>query len=143
MFYKFQSAEKSQEFKRTFNSRHCIATPAFCTTAIFSFAKKFEPGLRIPVSIISTDNVWDYQGPPKEKVVYIEAKSKDKDDFLAEKLPIDSSLFYLHENASASTIQDPPVELVISRDHCIPYQMTFLDQKIVFHQSKKRDQTLK
>ena len=139
--YTFQNTEKSQEFKRSFNTRHCIVTPAFCTSAIFSYAKKFEPGLRVPVTMISTDNIWSYDGPPKEKVVYIELKVKDRSDFIAEKLPADSSLFNIYENPSPSAVLDPPVELGVSKDYSIPYQMSQFDKKITLQKFKTKDQT--
>ncbi len=145
LHYSFQNSAMSQEFTRTFNTKHYIATPAFATSAIFNLTKKLDINQWTPVTLISTDNDWTYDGPPKEKVVYVEVRPKEKTDYLFEKQAVDTTILHLHENATREADQDTPVEIILSKEHSIPYQMNFGDQKIVVKKFKKMndDQILK
>jgi hypothetical protein len=137
LVYTFQNSHSSHEFKRPVNSKQYLTSPAFCTTAAFTLTSKFEPHARTPVSLISTENEWNFETNPTIKVIYADLKSRDQTDFnvLGKSLP--SSHLSLFESLSPHPSEAEPVELILSKHYSIPYQMNSGDLKIEVTKLKK------
>jgi hypothetical protein len=135
--YTFQNSQKTQEFKRPLNSKHYLTTPAFATSVIWTLSKKFDATGRTPVTLVSTHNMWDYEHPPEEKLVFAEFKTRDLQDFKINNAPLSASHLCVYENDSSSVNVESPVEIFISKHYAIPYQMIHGDQKIVIKNLKK------
>jgi hypothetical protein len=137
LHYNFQNAQKSQDFKKPINSKHYLTSPSFATSAIWTLSKKFDATGRTPVTLVSTSNVWDYEHPPEEKIVFAEFKTRDLQDFKLNNAPLSASHLCVYETDSSSASVEAPVELFLSKHYAIPYQMIHGDQKIVIKNLKK------
>lgn len=137
LLYTFQNSQITQDFKRSINAKHYLTSPAVSTAAIFSLTKKFDATVRTPVTILSSDNDWTYSGPPTEKVIYAEFKTRELSDFKLDGSTLSASHLCLYEFDSSHATAEQPVELFLSKHYSIPYQLIQGDQKIVIKNLKK------
>lgn len=137
LFYTFQNSNVSQEFKRTVSAKHYLTSPAFCTTAIFTLTRKFDATGRTPVVVISSDNDWEYSGPPTEKILYSEFKSREMSDFQLNGNHLSAAHLCLYEHDSSQPGLENPVDLYLSKHYAVPYKLEHEDQKIVIKNLKK------
>lgn len=137
--YHFKTSETSQEFKRSVNSRHYLTSPAFSTAGLFLQTKKFNSAGRTPIVFLSSNNDWTYQGPPTEKIVFAEFKSREVPDFKLNGNILAASLLCLHEFDSThpQSADEIPVDLFISKHYSLPYQLIQGDQKIIIKNLKR------
>lgn len=138
LFYTFVDTDgQEHEFKRAVNSKHYIVSPAFATSTMFLLSKKLDALGRTPVVLISSANEWSYEGPPSEKVIYAEMKTREMENFKINNNELVASHLCMYEFDSTHTMMEQPVNFYISKHYSIPYQMTHGDQKIVIKNLKK------
>lgn len=135
--YVFQNSQSTQEFKRAISAKHYITSPAVSTSAIFSLSKKFDATGRTPVILIGSDNEWTYAGPPTEKLVYADFKSRDLSDFKLRGNLLSASLLCLYEFDASQAAQEEPVELYLSKHYSVPYKLSQGDLKVEISKLKK------
>lgn len=134
--YSFQNTQGTQDFIRPLSTRHYLSSPAFSTSGLFTLSKKLDATSRTAVNFLSTQNDWEYSGPPTEKLVYVE-KSSEQTEFKLGSNQVPVSIYRLYEADSSHKDTDSPVELYISKHYGIPYQMLHEDQKIIIKSMKK------
>lgn len=137
LHYSFQNAQTQQEFRRSVSAKHYLTSPAVSTAAMFSLSKKFDATGRTPIVFISSDNEWTYQGPPTEKIVYAEFKTREMADFRLHGNPLSASHLCLYEFDSSHASNEQPVELFLSKHYSIPYQLLHGNQKMITKTLKK------
>lgn len=137
LYYTFQNHEMTQEFTRSINAKHYIASPAVSTSALFTLSKKFDATGRTPINFISSDNEWTYSAPPTEKIVYAEYKFREISDFKLDGTNLPASQLCLYEFDSMNSYAEQPVDLFLSKHYSLPYQMGQGDQKVVIKRLKK------
>lgn len=137
LHYTFQNSNSTQEFKRAVNSKHYLTSPAVSTSAIFTLSRKFDASGRTPIVLISSENDWTYEGPPTEKVVFGEFKSRELNDFKLNGTQLSASHLCLYEMDSMHVGVEQPVDLYLSKHYSIPYQLEHGDQKIVIKNLKR------
>lgn len=135
--YTFQNNQSTQEFRRSISAKHYLTSPAVCTSAIFTLTRKFDATGRTPVTVLSSDNEWTYEGPPTEKIIYAEFKARELSDFKLHGNPLAASHLCLYEVDSSHAGGEPPVELFLSKHYSVPYQLIHGDQKVVIKNLKK------
>lgn len=137
LHYNFQNSQMSQDYKRSFNIKHYLSSPAISTTAMFTLTKKFDATGRTAVVLLSSDNDWTYQGPPTEKILYADFKARDMDDFKLHGNPLSASHLCLYEMDTSAVSSEQPVNLYLSKHYSVPYQLQQGDLKIVIKNLKK------
>jgi hypothetical protein len=135
--YSFQTTQKTQEFKRTVGAKHFLTSPAFCTSAIFTQTKKIDSVGRTPVSLMTSKNDWTYEGPPEEKTLYAEFKTRDFSEMKLNGNNLSAQHLCLYQFDSNHTPPEAPVDIYLSKHFGVPYQMNYGDQKIVIKNLKK------
>jgi hypothetical protein len=139
LYYTFQDSRTTQEFKRTVSAKHYLTSPAVCTSAVFTLTRKFDATGRTPVVLVSTDNEWSYQGPPSDKIIHAEFKSRDLSDFKLHGNSLSAGHLCLYEYDSSHPSLEDPVELYLSKHYSVPYQLNHGDQKIIIKHLKKNN----
>jgi hypothetical protein len=134
--YSFQNAQVTQDFSRPVSAKHYLTTPAVSTSALFTLSKKFDATGRTAIVLLSSQNDWTYLGPPEEKIIYAEFKSKDL-DFQLNNNNLSASHLCLYENDSSHSAGELPVNLYLSKHFAIPYQLQHGTQKIIIKNLKK------
>lgn len=137
LHYTYQNPQLTQTFKKSVSAKHYLTSPALCTSAIFTLSRKFDATGRTPIVLIGSDNDWSYDGPPTEKVIHAEFKSRELSDFKMNGNQLSASLLALYEHDSSHVGPEEPVELYLSRHYAVPYQLLHGDQRIVIKQLKK------
>ena len=137
LHYTFQTPQATQEFKKPHSAKHYITSPAFATSSIFTLSRKFDATGRTPVTFVSSPNDWTYEGPPTDKMIWAEFKSRDLQDFKINNNTLSASHLLLYEQDSTHSIHESPVEIFISKHYGIPYQLIHGDLKIVIKNLKK------
>lgn len=137
MRYNFNDGKNSQDFVRGISAKHYLTSPAVCTSAVFTLTKKFDATGRTPVTILSSENDWTYAGPPTEKIIYAEFKSRDLNDFKLHGNTLSASHLCLYEFDSSHAATEQPVNLYLSKHFSVPYELIQGDQKIVIKNLKK------
>lgn len=140
LHYSFQNSQSTQEFSRNINAKHYLTSPAVSTSALFTLTRKFDATGRTPVVLISSENDWTYSGPPTEKVVYAEFKTRELADFKLHGNSLSAAHLCLYEFDASQTHTEYPVELFLSKHYSVPYELVHGDQKIVI-KNLKRHQT--
>jgi hypothetical protein len=137
LYYSFKNSKSSQTYKKTITGKHYLTSPCLCTAAIFTMSRKFDASGRTPVILISSDNEWSYKGPPTDKIIYSEFKSRELANFEIQGSTLSASHLCLYEHDSTSYVNEVPVELYLSKYFSIPYQLTQDQHKIVVKHLKK------
>jgi hypothetical protein len=135
--YSFVGQAGTHEFQRPVSAKHYLTTPAFATSAFFTLTKKFDPSSRTPVIFLSSPNEWEYLGPPEEKLVYAEYKSREAPEFKIHDKELAASHLCIFEHSPVDHADEEPMNLYISRYHGLPYELVHGDQKIVAKKIKK------
>ncbi len=137
--YTFQNSQMSQEFKKNFNTKHYLSSPAFATTTMFSLTRKLDATGRTSLSFLSSNNDWTYEKPPQEKIIYAELKGRETEEVKINNASLLASHYFMHESENNSSTSAPPVEIYVSKFYGLPYQMIHGDQKIVVKNMKKNN----
>lgn len=137
LHYTFQNDSATQSYSMSASNKHYIASPSFATTALFTLSKKFDATDRTAVSIITSDNTWDYQAPPEDRIIYADFKTRELTDFKINKAELSAMLLHLYKGDANSPHPEQPVELYLSKHFNLPYQMCHGDQQIVVKSLKK------
>ena len=137
LFYTFQNSQMSQEYTRNIGAKHYVATPAVCTSALFTLTKKFDATGKTPIVLISSGNDWTYEGPPTEKTIYAEYATREIADFKLNNSPLSASHLCLYETDTSHASTAEPVNLYLSKHFSIPYQLFHRDLKVVIKNLKK------
>jgi hypothetical protein len=137
LHYTFQNAQDTQEFTKTFSPKHYLTSPAFSTATMFSLTKRFDATGRTPLVLIGTSNEWTYQGPPEEKMIYAEFKTREVQNFQLNGQALSASHLCLFEHDALLTTQEEAVDIFVSKHYALPYQMLHGNQKIIVKHLKK------
>lgn len=130
--YTFKSSQGTHEFKRPYNNaKHQLASPAFCTSILFTLNKKMNATGRTPVILVSSSNEWTYEKPPGDQLIFAEFRAREVKDFQLNNNHLSASHLCLYEHDSTSSENEVPVDVFVSKHHNIPYLMTHEDRKIV------------
>lgn len=137
--YQYKNNTETHDFTRAINTKHHIPTPAISSMGYFTLVKKFDASGRTPIIVMTTENEWEYQGPPTEKIIYAEFKTRDVAGFKINGNHLLASHLCLYESDTPQPGQDEPVELFLSKHYGIPYLLTQNDLKIEIKKLKKVD----
>lgn len=135
--YSFQNSQNTQEFSRNISAKHYLTSPAVSTAGMFTLSKKFDATGRSPVVLLSSENDWTYMGPPTEKVVYAEFKTREMQDYKLNNSPLSASHLCLYEFDTSNAGAEQPVNLYLSKHYAIPYELTHGDQRVAIKHLKK------
>ena len=120
--YTFESDSESEQCEKIINGKFHVATPAFLTSASMTQIKKMDSVQKTPYNIISTNNVWNYNGPFFEAEILIDLKSLDQVHLVIN----DNKLSATHCGMSELETKDNPhpesSEFYLSRYFNIPYK---------------------
>jgi hypothetical protein len=121
--YTFKSNSSSHTVERPFSSKHFIAAPCFLTSALFTLTKKIDTTARTPVVFITPKNEWDFLGAPEDKVLWVELKAHDVEDFNLAGASFTASKFEIHEEDSLLGAPKPGAQLWVSKLWGVPFQI--------------------
>lgn len=137
LHYVFQNTQGGQEFKRPHSAKHYLTSPAFATSALFTLSKKFDATGRTGINLVNAKNVWAYEGPPTDKLIFAEFKSRELADFKLKNTSLSASHLCLYEHDASHAGSEQPVDLFLSKHYALPYQMIHGDIRVEVEHLKK------
>jgi hypothetical protein len=121
--YHFEKNGERDHFEKIISTRFAIATPAFSTNMIMLETKKLDPVHKTEYLVITTDNIWDYQGPFKEKRIFVEQKDREV-EFKIDKKPLSATLCHVFDEKEVNNSEPKSVDYYISKHLSLPYKMS-------------------
>lgn len=135
--YSFQNDTQTQNFTMPVSSKHYLTSPSFATSTLFTLSKKFDATGRTAITFISSRNIWNYEAPPEDHILYADFKTRELTDYKINKTELSAMLLHLYQNDTNSIHSEGPVEMYLSKHFNIPYQMIHGDQQIIVKSLKK------
>ncbi len=137
LHYNFQNDTDSQDFIMPASNKHFITSPAFAASTFFTLSKRFDATGRTAVAMISSKNIWTYEAPPEDQIIYADFQTRELTDYKINKTELSAMLLHLYNGDANSIYQEDPVQLYLSKHFNIPYQLIHGDQQILVKSLKK------
>lgn len=139
--YHFKNSEMEQTYKRPFNTKTFLTSPAVAGAGLFSLHKKWDVTGRTSLVLVNSPNEWSYVGPPSDKTVWAELRQGEHPKFTINNQEVNATLISLYEHESNSKVQEEPASFYVNKQLGFPYQIVDGNRKIVL--SKMKNYTLK
>ena len=115
---------KTHRYDKVISSRPHIGTPAFLTSMLMTNQKRMDPVQRTSYNIISSPNVWQYQGPFQENTLYAELQALEPKEITINKKELKAThCKLLKSNIGISS--DQGEDLYLSKYFNVPYLGVF------------------
>lgn len=134
--YIFRNGEMEQTFKRPFNTKSFLTSPAIAGSSFFTMNKKWDVTGRTSVVLVNSPNNWTYVGPPTDKTVWAELKTGENLKFNVSGNEVSATHICLFENESNSKVQEEPTNFYLNKQYGFPYQVIDGNRKIVIGKLK-------
>ncbi len=125
--YTFSSNEETKEYEKIATGRFHISAPAFCTSMLMTQAHKIDPVHRTSYDMISSTNLWTYEGPFEENTIYVELMSLDPKTITIHDKELQASLCHIFAHDKSSQDAGPGYPVYLSKHYQIPYMAEFPD----------------
>ena len=136
--YIFKTQKSHKEITMQVPPLYHLATSAICTAFFFSKTKKYDPIALNNFHVITSHNIWEYQGPPQIGEIFLKCENilTEEERSVGNK-KLMGTQFVVSLGKEQGKKQG--ISYFISRYHAIPYQVT-VDHRMQieidhFHQS--------
>lgn len=123
--YSFENGGRPKYFEKVITQLPHIAAPSMVTSTLMTNQKKIDPVHKTPFTLISSNNIWEYEQEFQERELYIELLDLKPVQIMIEKNKLTAShckMFQVDENGK---IIDDNQELWLSKHYNIPYLAKF------------------
>lgn len=121
IYYSFDGANGHHEEERAVHARTHIATPAFLTSTLMTQIKKIDTTQVTPYTVITSQNLWSFDGPFIESDIYVDLKSLDPVELNIN----DNNLLATHCTMFDDQKEKIETEFYLSKYFNIPYKAIF------------------
>lgn len=125
--YTFTTNDETKEYEKTLSGRFHISAPAFCTSMIMTQAYKIDPVHRTSYDVLSSSNLWTYEGPFEENTIYVELMSLDPKTITIHDKELQASLCNIFAQDKTAKSQGEGYPIYLSKYYQIPYMAEFPD----------------
>ncbi len=124
--YEFEDTNGKRHFhEQVINSKTAISTPAFLTSMIMVNHRKMDPVHKTPYQVISSSNLWDYEGPFYENEMFLELQSLDQVEIELAGNKLNATHCKMFHVASKDTNLVQGDDIYLSKHFYIPYKANF------------------
>jgi hypothetical protein len=121
--YVYRNKEGSKNHERPWAPKHFLTAPCFTTSCLFTHTKKFEPTGRTPVIYVGTENVWEFEHFPQEKMLYFEHHLKPESEFKLNQKKCDSTQLSIFTDDGLQNVGSPQTKIWLSDLYALPYKL--------------------
>lgn len=139
--YTFRGTDGIHETEKIITGKFHIAAPAFSTSMLATAAKKLDPVHRTSYNIISSNNVWEYEGPFKESEIFIELSSLEPVPVHVGDTELNATHCKIFEDDKAKNPNITGYSVYLSKHYQIPYKASFADDIQIEVQNLKNYET--
>lgn len=120
--YTFMDTEQEvHEYRKQIMTRFHIATPTIVTSALMTQAKKVDPVQRTPYLILTSSNLFEYNGPFQEQTIFMESMSVEPVPIKIHRNEFSSHLLHMFQHDKASAIKEAGSPFHLSKHFGMPY----------------------
>lgn len=123
--YVFESNGKKHYHDKILTSLPHIATPCFLTSVIMINQKKLDPVQRTPYTILTSNNIWEFEKGFEEKEVYIELQELEPQQLTIDRIKLKASHCKILAVDENGTIATEGQDIYLSKYYYIPYKAVF------------------
>lgn len=123
--YTFDGRNGYHDFEKIVNGKFHIATPSFCTSALMTQMRKLDPVQRTPYNVITSQNIWEYNEPFKENIIFIELMSLEPVHFKINDNELSATFVNFYEDDRDEKEPSPGTAFYLSKHFNIPYKAEF------------------
>jgi hypothetical protein len=129
--YVFTCGDITQRFSKIVNGKFHFATPSFSILMLMTHMKKIDPVHRTPYTIVTSKNIWTYEGPFSEEEVYVELQSLDQTQINIGGKDLKATHCKLLQVDENGTIAIEGHDIYLSKYFSIPYKGIFGEDLII------------
>lgn len=129
--YLFSNNDESHQYTKIIPHVTHIATPCFATFMNMSLSKKIDPVHRTDYTLITSSNIWNYNGPFIEKPVYLELQELEHIPIKIGDNELKASHCKILQVDENGTISNNGYDIYLSKYLAIPYRAIFDDGMVV------------
>lgn len=122
VLYEFQGGNETKTMRIQTPAKYHIATPATCTSLVFTKAKKYDPTILNSYYILSSENIWDYSKSLDSSTVYFRCDNIHvQEEVTINKKTLSGTKFdiFLEDKETPEKIT-----YFVSKHFAIPYKVT-------------------
>ncbi len=111
-----------------------IMTPASCTSCLYLRSKKFDPTGKNVYSVVTSNNMWNYEEDPVIKGLVTEKKGNTTKTLKLETQEVQANIYQVWEYGSAASPEGIPlgiVDVYTSKHMSIPYLIETKDGIVI------------
>jgi hypothetical protein len=135
----FRANEVTKTSERPFSTtKHFLTSPAFVTAGLFSITKKIDSTARTPLNFITPKLGWELQGPPEDKLLWIDVRTHNSEELEINGMPLTSTQYDLHTEDGSTGTHAIAGKIWVSGHYGIPYQLEESDGSRIMIKRLKR-----
>lgn len=123
--YTFSADGDTKEYEKVVTGKFHISTPAFSTFMLMTQARKIDPVHRTPYDIISSHNIWNYEGPYVENTIFVELMKLEPVTITVQNQELQASYCRVYDSDKATNPSADGYPVYISKHYQIPYKAEF------------------
>ena len=125
--YNFFNAKGSHDFEKNISGRFHISTPAFVTSTLMTQMKKMNATQTTSYNILTTDNIWEYNGHFIESQIALEMKSISAVDIIVNDKELQAIHCLVTDNPTSEgkITESSAANFYLSKHFNLPYLATF------------------
>lgn len=125
--YSFRGTKGEGECEKGVLGQFFINAPCTVTSMLMTVPKKISPIYRTAYDVITSNNVWDYQGPIEQTKVYLEQVQPEPVGITLNNKEITATFYQLFQYDKSAAQKETPVSFYISKLFNIPYLVKIPD----------------
>lgn len=140
--YEFSSDGQHKRLVKHHTNKHYLASPAVCTSAVFSLTKKFDNTGRTPIVLVAGHNSWIVdEATPVENLVYGEFNNRETVDLKIGEQELEAHCLSIfnRDSLGVTNISEERIDLMLSKHFSIPYQLIENDLLVEIKSLKRVD----
>lgn len=123
--YTFTGEDGKHQFERVVNGKPHIASPCFVLSTVMINSKKLDPVHRTTYSVITSNNIWQYQGPFVEKEVTFELQDLEQIPLRIGEKELKATHCKIVYTDEKGKLKDYHDDIFMSKYNFIPYKAVF------------------
>lgn len=129
--YSFRGLNGEHQFAKVVGGRPQFATPCFAMSTLMINTKKIDPVHRTPYTIITSNNIWEYEGPFSEREVYLELQDLEPVPLVINERELNATHCKMLQVDDKGTVLDEAQDIFLSKYNYLPYKAVFTNGVVI------------
>lgn len=126
--YHFRGDSTEERFEKFVNGKFFISAPSFCTSMLMTMGKRFDPLQKTQYHIVSSRNIWNYEGPFTEQYLFVEQVQAEQVELTLNNQNLKSTYVHVYEQSKDFLTQEVKTPFFLSKHFNLPYKANLSDE---------------